>query len=200
MAELATTARPYARAAFANAVAASALEEWGAFLARAAAAVQDPQVIPLIGNPRVPLPELVDFLFEVATAASPEVPQAEHQATQKSTKPIARQAAQQRNFLQLLADNRRLRLLPEIAAQFELLRSEAERIADVDVISAQQLSSEQSKKLQAVLERRLGLAVRLHPQLDPSLLGGAIVRYGDFVVDGSLRGRIERLGAAMSAA
>ena len=54
--------------------------------------------------------------------------------------------------------------------------------------------------LQAVLERRLGLTVRLHPQLDKSLLGGAIVRYGDFVVDGSLRGRIERLGAAMNAA
>ena len=67
-------------------------------------------------------------------------------------------------------------------------------------ISAQELTGEQSKKLQAVLERRLGRAVRLHPQVDKSLVGGAIVRYGDFVVDGSLRGRIERLGAAMSGA
>jgi len=79
-------------------------------------------------------------------------------------------------------------------------RAEAERIADVDVVSAQELTGEQSKKLQAVLERRLGLAVRLHPQVDKSLVGGAIVRYRDFVVDGSLRGRIERLGAAMSGA
>ena len=185
MAELATTARPYARAAFASAGAASRRVEWDTFLARAAAAVQDPQVAPLIGNPRVPPAGLVDFLMEVATAGKP---------------PATEQATEQRNFLQLLADNRRLKLLPEIAAQFEVLRSEAERIADVDVISAQELTAEQSKKLQAVLERRLGLAVRLLPQVDKSLVGGAIVRYGDFVVDGSLRGRIERLGAAMSGA
>jgi F-type H+-transporting ATPase subunit delta len=185
VAELATTARPYARAAFASAGAASQLGEWSTFLGRAAAAVHDRQVLPLVGNPRVPLSGLVDFLMEVATGGKP---------------PAGKQATEQRNLLQLLADNRRLRLLPEIAAQFDVLRSEAERIADVDVISAQQLSGAQSKKLQAVLERRLGLAVRLHPQVDKSLLSGAIVRYGDFVVDGSLRGRIERLGAAMAGA
>lgn len=181
MAELATTARPYARAAFATAGASSQLVEWGSFLGRAAAAVQDPQLVPLIGNPRVPASQLVDFLLEIASPGKASV----------------QHAAQRRNFLQLLVDNRRLRLLPEIAAQFEVLRSEAERIADVDVISAQELSGEQSKRLQTVLERRLGLGVRLHPQVDKSLVGGAIVRYGDFVVDGSLRGRIERLGAAM---
>jgi len=183
MAELATTARPYARAAFANA-AAPERTDWGRFLERAAAAVRDPQVLPLIGNPRVPAAELVDFLLGIAATGAQPGPNRE----------------QQRNFLQLLADNRRLRLLPEIAAQFEVLRSEAERIADVEVISASELSAEQSKSLQAALERRLGLAVRLHPQVDRSLVGGAIVRYGDFVVDGSLRGRIERLGAAMSGA
>jgi F-type H+-transporting ATPase subunit delta len=184
MTELATTARPYARAAFAIAGAASQLAEWSAFLSRAGVVVQDSQALPLIGNPRVPLSELVDFLLQIATDG----------------KPSAEQAAQQRNFLHLLADNRRLKLLPEIAAQFEVLRSEAERIADVEVTSAQQLSAEQASSLQAVLERRLGLSVRLHPQVDKSLIGGAIVRYGDFVVDGSLRGRIERLGAAISGA
>jgi F-type H+-transporting ATPase subunit delta len=184
VAELATTARPYARAAFATAGNASQLAQWSAFLQRAATAVQDPQLLPLIGNPRVPASQLVDLLLELAGPG-------------KDTEP---KALQQRNFLQLLADNRRLKLLPEIAAQFEVLRAEAERIADVDVISAQQLSAEQSKTLQAALERRLGLSVRLHPQVDQSLIGGAIVRYRDFVVDGSLRGRIERLGAAMSGA
>jgi F-type H+-transporting ATPase subunit delta len=185
VAELATTARPYARAAFASAGDAKLRVEWGAFLGAAAAAVQDTQVQPLIGNPRVANAALVDLLMEVATAGQP---------------PAAPQAVELRNFLQLLADNRRLKLLPEIAAQFEVLRSEAERIADVEVTSAQALSAEQASSLQAVLERRLGLAVRLHPQVDKSLVGGAIVRYGDFVVDGSLRGRIERLGAAMSGA
>jgi F-type H+-transporting ATPase subunit delta len=185
VAELATTARPYARAAFATAGAASQLVDWGTFLGRAAATVQDAQVLPLIGNPRVPLTGLVDLLLEVASAGKP---------------PAAPLAAEQRNLLQLLADNRRLKLLPEIAAQFEVLRSEAERVADVEVLSAQALTGEQTKKMQAALERRLGRTVRLHPQVDPSLVGGAIVRYGDFVVDGSLRGRIERLGAAMAGA
>jgi F-type H+-transporting ATPase subunit delta len=184
VAELATTARPYARAAFANAGAASQLGDWGAFLGRVALAVQDAQVGPLIGNPRVPVAELVDFLVQLATTGKPDL----------------EQATQQRNFLQLLADNRRLKLLPEIAAQFEVLRAEAEHIADVEVLSAQALTAEQSKKLQAVLERRLGRTVRLHAQVDSSLIGGAIVRHGDFVVDGSLRGRIERLGAAMRGA
>jgi F-type H+-transporting ATPase subunit delta len=182
--ELATTSRPYARAAFAAAGSASQLAQWSTFLARVAAAVQDPQLEPLIGNPRVPASQLVDFLLELATPGKAGAPETAHE----------------RNFLQLLADNRRLKLLPEIGAQFEVLRAEAERIADVEVVSAQQLSAEQSKTLQAALERRLGLSVRLHPQVDQSLIGGAIVRYRDFVVDGSLRGRIERLGAAMSGA
>ena len=185
MAELATTARPYARAAFASAGAASQLVEWGSFLGRAAAVVADPQVAPLIGNPRVSARALVDFLLELAITGK---------------QPTAQRTAEQRNLLRLLADNRRLKLLPQIAGQFEALRAEAEQVADVEVISAQQLSAEQSRKLQAVLERRLGRAVRLHPQVDSSLIGGAIVRYGDFVVDGSLRGRIERLGAAMAGA
>jgi F-type H+-transporting ATPase subunit delta len=185
VAELATTARPYARAAFASAGSASQLELWSAFLARSALAVQDPQLVPLIGNPRVPASQLVDFLSEVVAAGKP---------------PSTQLATEQRNFLQLLADNRRLKLLPEIDAQFEVLRAEAERIADVEVTSAQALSADQSKTLQAALERRLGRSVRLHPQVDQSLIGGAIVRYRDFVVDGSLRGRIERLGAAMSGA
>ncbi|HEY1725215.1 MAG TPA: F0F1 ATP synthase subunit delta [Steroidobacteraceae bacterium] len=182
MAELATTARPYARAAFGSA--GSGLPAWSTFLQRAAIAVQDPQLQPLIGNPRVAVTELVQFLEQLAIAR-----QAERE-----------QALEQRNFLQLLADNRRLKLLPEIARQFEALRAQSERIANVEVISAQALTGEQSKQLQQALERRLGLSVRLHPQVDQSLLGGAIVRYGDFVVDGSLRGRIDRLGTALGGA
>jgi F-type H+-transporting ATPase subunit delta len=190
VAELATTARPYARAAFASAGAPAQTGAWSTFLGRAAVAVQDPQLQPLIGNPRVPSSELVDFLQQIAGTGTPSNPPA--------AAPPA--ATQQRNFLQLLADNRRLKLLPEIAAQFEVLRAQAERIADVDVISARELSGEQAQKLQAALERRLGLTVRLHARVDPALVGGAIVRYGDLVVDGSLRGRIERLGAAMAGA
>jgi F-type H+-transporting ATPase subunit delta len=181
MAELATTARPYARAAFTEAGARARLAPWSAFLARAAAVLQDPQVEPLIGNPRVASGDLVELLL----AAGPADPAA---------------APTWRNFLQLLADNRRLRLLPEIAAQFEQLRADAEQIARVEVISALELTSEQSQQLQAALERRLGRKVQLSAQVDRTLLGGAVVRHGDFVVDGSLRGRIERLATSLNGA
>jgi len=181
MAELATTARPYARAAFDSGGADAAA--WSTFLGRAAAVVQDPQVRALIGNPRVPAGELVELLVQLSVDPA-----------------RGAAAAGERNFLRLLADNRRLKLLPEIAAQFEALRAEAQRIANVDVISALALTDEQSRQLQQALERRLGRSVRLHAQIDQSLLGGAIVRCGDFVVDGSLRGRIDRLSAAMRGA
>ncbi len=185
MAEQATTARPYARAAFSNAIAgvAGGLDSWSTYLQRAAAIVSDARVRQLIGNPRVPSAQLAGFVDELASPATASAGAGE---------------SAPRNFLQLLSDNRRLKLLPEIAAQFEALRAEAERTADVEVISAQPISEPDAAKLRATLEQRLQRRVRLHPQVDPALVGGAVVRYGDFVVDGSMRGRIDRMAAAMS--
>jgi F-type H+-transporting ATPase subunit delta len=182
MAEIATPARPYARAAFESASASSQLPAWSEFLARAAAVVHDPRVAGLIGNPRVAHEQLVEL---IAGLAAPGAPQ-------------SAPASPQHSFLQLLSHNRRLPLLPEIAAQFEVLRAQAEHVADVELISARELSPQQSQMLRTALERRLGRSVRLHERVDADLIGGAIVRHGDFVLDGSVRGRIERLGAAMS--
>lgn len=178
MADIATIARPYARAAFAHARAAGALARWGALLARASAALQDERVAALVGNPHVRTGDLVDLLLEIGGEAG---------------------NAEARNFLRLLAENRRLRALPEIAAQYAVLRSEVENTIDVTVTSAMPLTAEQSDRLAAALARRLQRTVRLHAEVDPGLIGGAIVRAGDFVVDGSLRGRLERLGKAVAA-
>ena len=104
------------------------------------------------------------------------------------------------NFLHLLADNGRLALLPEISAQFAALRADVENTADVTVTSALPLTAEQSARLVAALQKRLGRTIRLHAEVDTALVGGAVVRAGDFVVDGSLRGRIERLGNLMAGA
>lgn len=178
MAEAATIARPYARAAFDAAGRHGGLAKWGALLAKAAAVVSDERVAALLGNPHVRSAELVGFVLELAGAQGDE---------------------QARNYVQLLADNRRLALLPEISVQFDQLRADFESTADVVVTSALPLSPEQSAKLSAALSKRLGRAVKLHAEVDPSLIGGAVVRAGDFVMDGSLRGRIERLGSAMAA-
>jgi F-type H+-transporting ATPase subunit delta len=179
MAETATTARPYAQAAFAAARDGQALAGWSTFLALASAVIADERVRSLIGNPRVATGELVGFVLELTGAAG---------------------NAAQGNFLRLLAENRRLALLPEIAAQYEVLRAAAEGQADVQVVTAMALTPEQEQRLAAALEQRLGRRVRLHVEVDPGLVGGAIVRHGDLVFDGSLRGRLGRLAAAMTGA
>ena len=176
MAERATIARPYARAAFAHAQASKDLAGWSKLLGAAAQAAADKRVSRLFGNPHVTGEELVDLLGGLSGKSAGEGG---------------------RNFLKALAENRRLALLPHIAAQFELLRAEVENVVDVEVIAAQQIASPQEKKLAAALKKRLGREVRLHTRIDESLLGGAIVRAGDLVIDGSLKGRLERLGSAL---
>jgi F-type H+-transporting ATPase subunit delta len=112
---------------------------------------------------------------------------------------LSKQAAGEpgRNFLRALAENRRLALLPEIAAQFGKLRAETENVVDVEVIAAREIAAPQERRLAAALKKRLGREVRMHTRIDQSLLGGAIVRAGDLVIDGSLKGRLERLGSAL---
>jgi F-type H+-transporting ATPase subunit delta len=176
VAERATIARPYARAAFAHAQAAKALANWSKLLDAAAQAAADPRVARLIGNPRVTGEELVDLLGGLSKQAGGE---------------------DGRNFLRALAENHRLALLPQIAAQFEALRAEVEGVMDVEVVAAREIAQPQQRKLEAALAKRLGREVRMHTRIDESLLGGAIVRAGDLVIDGSLKGRLERLGTAL---
>ncbi len=177
MAERATIARPYARAAFAHARESGAFEAWSKLLGTAGAAVADARVARLLGHPRVTGDELVELLFELAAGATGD---------------------EGRNFLRTLAENRRLGLLPEIAAQYEILRAEIENVIDVEVIAARDIVPPQQQRLTEALKRRFGREVRLHTQIDGGLIGGAIVRAGDLIIDGSLRGRLARLGSALT--
>ena len=95
--------------------------------------------------------------------------------------------------MQTLAEARRLNCLPEIAALFDRYKDEAEGIADVTVASAAPLDGRQQQTLAAALARRLKREVRLHCVIEPDLIGGAVVRSGDLVIDGSVRGRLERI-------
>ncbi len=179
MAEKATIARPYARAAFAHAQQAGALAAWSGLLEAAAAVVADPQVARLIGNPHVGPAELVGLITDISGGAGGD---------------------ESRNFLSVLAEGGRLRLLPEIAVQYAALRAGVENVVDVELVSALEVAPEQRARLTAALAQRFGgREVRLHVNLDPSLFGGAIVRAGDLVIDGSLKDRLERLGSALTA-
>ena len=177
MAEKATIARPYAKAAFESARSHNAFDRWSTVLATASSVVQDERVARLLSSPQVTPEQLSSLIGEIAGNGLDE---------------------QGRNFLATLAGNRRLALLPEIASMFETLRAEAENTADVHVVSAVQLNEAQQQRLAAALKKRLKREVRLHVEVDESLIGGAIVRAGDFVIDGSLKARLGRLAIDMT--
>ena len=172
MAEKVILARPYARAAFEAAREHKDFERWSEMLAAAATTVADQRVVKLLSSPRVQLTDLVEF---VAAASGAD--------------------ERGRNFLSTLAQNRRLGVLPEVAALYEELRAEIENITDVHVTSAVQLDEAQRTRLAAALKKRLKREVRLHCAVDAGLIGGAVVRAGDFVIDGSLKARLERLAS-----
>ena len=177
MAEKMTVARPYARAVFQIAREQSALAAWSECLAIAAQGAADPEFGALLGNPKVSRGRLAELLVELCgERAGPMV----------------------RNFLGLLAENGRLAYLPEIAMEFERLRAAAENVADVAVTSAVALTDQQRDTIGAAMKKRLGKDIRLHCDIDAALLGGAIIRAGDLVIDGSLKGRLERLTNAVT--
>jgi F-type H+-transporting ATPase subunit delta len=173
MADKTTIARPYAKAAFAEARADSMLGAWSEALHTAATVVDDPRVHSLLDDPHVTPAQLAKLVLDIAGAGLGE---------------------HGRNFVQTLAEARRLDCLPEIATLFDAYKDDAEGIADVTVTSAAPLDARQQESLSAALARRLKREVRLHCTTDPELLGGAVLRSGDLVIDGSVRGRLERIG------
>jgi len=178
MADKSTIARPYAKAAFEEARDNGRLGPWSEALRTAAAVVSDPRVEELLGNPRVTPQELAALVSGIAGAKLDE---------------------EGRNFVRTIADNRRLALLPQISARFDELKDEAERVIDVTVTSAAPLDDGQQAKLASALERRLGRSIRLQCATDPALIGGAVLRAGDLVIDGSLRGRLEHIAYELTA-
>ena len=106
--------------------------------------------------------------------------------------------AQGRALLSLLTENGRLDYLPEIATRFAELEAEARNVVDVEVVSATALDERQRERLAGALRQRLSRDVRLHCSTDPALIGGAVVRSGDLLIDGSLRGKLERLGTELT--
>lgn len=177
MAEQSAIARPYARALFELAREQDALPSWSDALRFAAEVAQNPELAALAANPRVDREQLEQLLIELCRDHMPE---------------------QGVNLLRLLVRNRRLGALPGIAVQFEQLRAEAERITDAEIITARPISDDQRRGVQAALSERLGRAVRLTVVEDPGLIGGAVIRAGDVVIDGSARGRLEKLSAALA--
>jgi F-type H+-transporting ATPase subunit delta len=178
MADKSTIARPYARAAFQEAKDNKRLAEWSRALQVGAAVVQDARVENLLGNPHVTPQELAKLVVDIAGPQLDELG---------------------RNFVQTLADNRRLAYLPEISAIFDELKDAEEGVVDVTVTSAAPLDEQQRNTLSAALAKKLKRQVRLHCDTDAKLIGGAVLRAGDLVIDGSLRSRLDRIAYELTA-
>ena len=178
MAELSTLARPYAKAAFERALETSDLSSWYEALQLAAQVSQAETMKLLLLSPSLTNEEKSTAFVDVCGDALDK---------------------QQQNFLKVLADNKRLGLLPEIFALYGLYKANQEKTVDVDISTAFEISSAMQKTLAETLKKKLNRDVTLQTSVDDSLLGGALIRAGDTVIDGSVRGRLAKLAEAMNA-
>ena len=172
-----TTARPYARAVFAYARENDALGVFSDMLSLAAGLVSEPRLQGLLKDPRLTRERRVDMMLTLGGERF--------------------DAAMQR-FLRVLGDRDRLLLLPQILEQFESLRADQEQRLSAEVISAMELDEAQQERIRLELAERTGRTVELVPHLDEQLLGGAVIRAGDRVLDASLRGRLQRLAQSLA--
>ena len=176
MSESLTLARPYARAAFASAQAANALADWSGKLGTSAQIAADPRVHALLGDPRVSNALLTALLLPPGETSQTAFCQ----------------------FVALLVENRRADLLPDVAALYEELKRESERVLKVTVRSAVPFANGQADAIKAALKKRFGRDIELEQRVDPSVIGGAVIDAGDMVIDGSVRGRLARLENALT--
>ena len=178
MAELSTLARPYAKAAFEYALAQNDLGGWSKQLTTAATVVASDALKKLLGSPSLTAEQRAQTLLDVCGDELGD---------------------KARNFIRVLAENKRLELLPFIQAQFEELKANQEKSVDVDVVSAFALDTELTQRLAQALRGKLQREVTVNASVDSALIGGVLVRAGDVVIDGSVRGRLEKLAQAMVA-
>lgn len=176
MAELSTLARPYAEAVFRLAREKNALADWSGRLATLAAVVSDARMQAVIADPNTPAARAAELIASIAEPGETG-----------------------RNLLAVLAANDRLMLLPEIAAQYEVLKDQAEGVLEATILSAMEMSDAQKADMVAALKARFGRDVVATVEVDPSLIGGAVITVGDQVIDGSVRGRLQKMAAALSA-
>jgi len=182
MADQTTIARPYAKALFDVANAGKSLAPWSDALNAAAAVLGDANAKRVLANPALDQAKRAEFIRAVSVGL-------------KGADLL--ETAQGKALLALLAENDRLTMLPEIAAQFDALKTEAENKIKATLISATAVEPGVAERVKQALKKRLGREVELELAVDPSLIGGAIVRAEDMVIDGSVRTTLEQLARAM---
>ena len=175
MAESLTIARPYADAAFGIARDQNALPQWSDALNRLAQVMASSEARGLMSNPRLGPAQIAALVGDAAGSLSKE----------------------QRNFVQVLAENERLGVMGDVEQQFRLLRNRHEEILDVTVQTAYPLDEAQVADIVATLEKKYGRKVRATTELEDELIGGVCIRIGDEMIDASVRGKLAKLAATL---
>jgi F-type H+-transporting ATPase subunit delta len=174
MSELTNVARPYAKAAFEFALEQKALSAWSDMLFFAAQVAKNPVVAERLQSGTATAQS--EFFIQVCAEQLNE---------------------QGRNLIKVMAENHRLLALPAVFTRFAELKAEFEKEITVDVISATELNATQRESVIAALSQRLARKVKLNCSVDPSIVGGMLVKAGDMVIDGSVRGKLDRLATAL---
>jgi F-type H+-transporting ATPase subunit delta len=183
MADNNTVARPYAQAIFELANEAGDLRPWSDSLAVAGQLLADGALVEYLGNPEFNDAQRLEFLTGLFKKAGAKL--------------LAGGDNRGTNFLKLLLENRRVAVMPEIAEHFEAQKAKTENTVDAVVTSATELSKKQVGEIAAALKKRLGCDVKVETEIDENLIGGAVIRAGDVVIDGSLRASLEGLATAL---
>ena len=176
MAEKSTIARPYAQAVFDIANESGDLKKWSDILQLVAAVTSDALMQDMIGNPSIEREKIIEIIFGVCADNLDDTA---------------------KNFIRVLADNGRLNVVDEIAQRYEEHRAEAEKTVEAEVTSAFSLSEKQIKQVTEALKKRLGREVNLVTKIDETIVGGAIIRAGDLVIDGSVSGQLDKLATTL---
>lgn len=178
MAEKLTLAKPYALAAFDYANSVSKLLDWQGMLEEASLIIQtnEPNVEKTIRNPRVTKKDKEDF-FRSFDCFNEEF----------------------MNFIKLLIEKERLVLIPEILILFKKRKSLSEKKLEINIISAYEMNDSQQKNLQSGLEKYFDKKVNLSIDVDKSLIGGALIKNGDFVIDRTVKVQLSRMAETLLA-
>jgi len=183
VADNSTIARPYAQAIFEVAESDGMLGEWAETLSTAGQLLADRGLIEYLGNPHYNDEQRFEFLTGLFANAGSTL--------------LSGDDKKGSNLLRLLLENDRLAVLPEISGHFDELKAKVENVVDAVVTSASRLSDEQTAEIARSLKERLGRDVKITTEIDENLIGGAVIRAGDVVIDGSLRARLDGLANAL---
>ncbi len=176
MTDFTTAARPYANAVYDIASQANALDSWGDALANLATVVSDAQMSELLNDPEMGKQQKGDLIIKVLGDKLDE---------------------QQQNLVKLMAENGRLSIMPDVRDQFEVARAKAENKVEAEVISAFELSAQQTDELVNTLKNKLGCEVTLTTTVDESLIGGVVIKAGDTIIDASMKSQLDSLALSL---